>query len=358
MFEIIPTDLKKLPSLLMDTFVCDLVPFVVGPPGVAKTAMSRLLRKLIEEHTKEDWNYMETRLGNYTPPQLNGVFFPRESEEHGGTIAASLRSQIIPHRPNTLWFLDEITSAPKDMIPPAMELTLDHRVGVHELPDPTFVILAGNRPCDRAIAANLPAPQMNRLVTFVIDPNEDSLLAWFDWAATNGIDHRIIACLRMFPDVAYNFDGKRWDGGPFATYRSWEFVNRIITSAKRGNWTNLLEGTVGREAATIFLGFVEIAEQMPTIDAIKQSPESIHIPDDMKVQWMMTSALASAVREEKELDKFFFPFINRLPDEFSVFAMRLLTARKGADWIRDAKSSGFITWATEGPGKYITEHYV
>src|SRR4029079_8083765 len=100
-------------------------------------------------------------------------------------------------------FLDELAQAPPLVQAACLQLTLDRRVGEHELPAGWSVIAASNRAEDRAGTHRLISPLLNRFVHLDLEvSNED----WQAWAVASGIAPEVRAFLRYRPALLFRFD--------------------------------------------------------------------------------------------------------------------------------------------------------
>lgn len=63
----------------------------------------------------------------------------------------------------------------------------------------------------------------------------------------------------------------------------------------------LLRGCVGDRAASAYLGFLSIVDQIPDVQQLKDNPDSFAIPEDPGMQYALVSAcLATGLRGVRE----------------------------------------------------------
>lgn len=146
-------------------------PFVWGPPGVGKSDGAKQLKVYIEKHTSKKVVVTDVRLLLFSPIDLRGI--PVANQEK--TFAEWLKPKIFDMDSSedviNILFLDELTAAPPAVQAAAYQLTLDRRIGEHELPDNCLVIGAGNRTTDHSVAYRMPNALANRMQHYEVCPD-------------------------------------------------------------------------------------------------------------------------------------------------------------------------------------------
>ena len=149
-------------------------PFVWGPPGVGKSDGAKQLKAYIERHTSKKVVVTDVRLLLFSPIDLRGI--PVANQEK--TFAEWLKPKIFDMDSSedviNILFLDELTAAPPAVQAAAYQLTLDRRIGEHELPGNCLVIGAGNRTTDHSVAYRMPNALANRMQHYEVSPDFDS----------------------------------------------------------------------------------------------------------------------------------------------------------------------------------------
>jgi MoxR-like ATPase len=238
---------------------------------------------------------IDIRLSQMEPSDLRGIPF------RVGDFVEWAVPAILPnaerHGRSGILFLDEITSAPPSVSAAAYQLILDRRLGEYRVPDGWAIFAAGNRQGDRGVTYTMPAPLANRFSHFTLDTHLDD---WVAWAYANGIDERLIAFLRLRPELLFDFD-PAYNPVAFPSPRSWEFAHRALQ--KFGAHSNLLTATlqacVGEAAGAQLATFVENLDKLPDIDAIMRG-ELAPVPREIDLQYAVACALVGrAVRARK-----------------------------------------------------------
>lgn len=214
-------------------------------------------------------------------------------------------------------FLDELNAAPPLVQAACYQLILDRKLGEYTLPVGWSIVAAGNRESDRAVTHRMPTPLANRFthIDYDVDIND-----WVSWALAHNITTELIGFLRFRPNLLHDFDPRR-DTKAFPTPRSWEFVSRILSSNPPTELEfPLIAGTVGEGAASELIGFLRIFRKLPNPHAILTSPETVDVPNDPATLFALCGCLAKMANENNFSQ--LVTFFNRMPDEFSVLAVR------------------------------------
>ncbi len=300
--------------------------FLWGPPGVGK---SQVVRQTAERLNVE---LTDLRAILLDPVDLRGL--PRISSDG---LSEWCSPSFLPRSGQGILFLDELNAAPPLVQAACYQLVLDRRVGEYELPGGWTVIGAGNREEDRAVTHRMPTPLANRFVhlDFSVDSGE-----WLSWAENNDITREIIDFIRFRPALLHDFDAEV-DSRAFPSPRSWEFASQLIKGGVSDELAQeLLEGTVGKGAATEFIGFIRIHRELPDMEQVLSNPMEVKLPEDPAVLFATCEMVGKNAASENVGEV--MAFANRLPDEFSVLLVRE-AVRNCSDLTGTAE---FASWAS------------
>lgn len=253
--------------------------FLWGAPGIGK---SSIIKQLAREKGVE---CIDLRLSLMDPTDLKGIpFYERDS--HSALWAPP---SFLPREGEGILFLDELNSAAPAVQASAYQLILDRRVGEYELPEGWAIVAAGNREGDRGVVYRLPSPLANRFVHIEMEVSADD---WRMWAIGCGIDPRVVAYIAFKNSALFGFDPLKNERS-FPTPRSWEAVHTILKSTlPKKLWLEAISGAVGSDAAVDFLGFVQVMDKLPDIEAILQG-QSSEVSEDLSTLYALSSALVS-----------------------------------------------------------------
>jgi DNA polymerase III delta prime subunit len=261
----------KLVQILTPIYKSEIeVPTVMlwGPPGVGKSDAVYRMAKRLQSETGKKVNVHDVRLLLFNPVDLRGLPVVDASKE----FAKWLRPVIFnfSQEPDDLHilFLDELTAALPSVQASAYQLTLDRKIGEHELPKNVLIIAAGNRLSDKGMAHKMPTPLANRMSHFEI---ENSLDDWKEWAFSDErrnelpIHPSVIGFLSFKPAYLNKFD-PNVDTQSFPTPRSWEFVSKYMhIFSDLESAFPLVVSTVGEGVAIEFKAFLKSYANLPNI---------------------------------------------------------------------------------------------
>jgi len=328
---------------LIDCLKARLVPMLVGPPGVGKSA---IVNDIANEYRLK---LIDVRLSQADPTDMLGL--PAKDEETGKGIylpmaTFPLEDEDIPKGyDGWLLFLDEFNSAPMAVQAAAYKLTLDRLVGQEKLHENVVIMCAGNLATDNAIVNRLSTAMQSRLVHLEMHVDHEE---WLDWAATRQLDHRITSYIRFKPTNLHNFDPNHNDK-TFACPRTWEFLDRLIKNKKELGKEELplLAGTVSEGVAREFVGYTKVYKDLPTIKQIVNAPATINVPEEPSTLFALSGSLAAHF--EEDIAEPLVKFISRMPPEFSIITLKDVNKRNPDV----ARIPCVSKWITANVSKYL-----
>jgi hypothetical protein len=287
----------------------ELPTFLWGPPGIGKSA---IVKQLANE---KGYDCTDLRLSLLDPTDLRGLPFKN------GESVSWAPPVFLPQGGTGILFLDELNVAPPAIQAGAYQLVLDRRVGEYRLPDGWRIVAAGNRETDRAVTYRMPAPLRNRFLHLDVQPTLDD---WKAWAFSNSIQAELISFLSFRPGLLFSFDPNSTEPA-FATPRSWEYASHVLASELGEEETRLaLVGVLGEGPALEFWAFLELARDLPTVEAIF-SGEDI-VPENLSVLYALCGTIAQ--RAHENVDRV-LEYSLKLPAEFAVLLVQDVLRAKG-----------------------------
>ena len=226
---------------------------------------------------------------------------------------------FLPVNGTGIMFVDEITRAQTSVQNAHFQLILDRRLGDWEVPDGWSILAASNY----AGAGVTPMADALRARFTHIDVMPD-LKDWRMWAATSGkVDPMVIAFVSMRPELLNRpVKDERVSPNP----RAWEFVSRIERSGVADAiLAALVTGTVGDGAAVEYLAFRAANAAAINLDAILLHPDTADIPKTIGGLYVVSCGLS--MRMDVSNVGRVFTYFDRLPVEYSVFAVRSAMTR-------------------------------
>lgn len=292
--------------------------FLWGAPGIGK---SSIIKQIAREAGVE---CIDLRLSLLDPTDLKGIpFYERES--HSALWAPP---SFLPREGEGILFLDELNSAAPAVQASAYQLILDRKVGEYTLPEGWAIVAAGNREGDRGVVYRLPSPLANRFVHVEMEVNVSD---WRNWALGARIDMRVLAYIAFKNEALFAFDPLKNERS-FATPRSWEAVHRILsTDLPRSLWLDAIGGAIGHDTAVDFLGFVQVMDRLPDVQAIMRGEEA-GVPEDVAALYALSAALVSRVlaSASDEAVSNVLRYTLKLKNEFAVLVVQDLQ-RQGVE---------------------------
>jgi hypothetical protein len=169
---------------------------------------------------------------------------------------------------------------------------LERKVGGYEL-HPDSIVFATTNLGAEGVGDLLPPHARNRIT--VVTLRKPTNVEWIeDYAINNGLDHALLGWCKDNPQLFHGFeDVKDPDDNPyiyhpkaqraaFVTPRSLEAASDWLKQRHLFDdqtLTSLLMGTIGDRGAMDLMAFVKLADQLPSLQSIKDDPMGARVPD-------------------------------------------------------------------------------
>lgn len=301
----------------------NIVPFVQASPGVGKSAV---INQIAAEYNLE---VIDLRLASSDPTDLSGLphFYTdsngRTKAEYATFNTFPLENDPLPvGKDGWLLFLDEFSSAPKSVQAPAYKLVLDRMVGQNKLHEKVAIVAAGNKATDNAIVIKLSTALQSRVAHLFLDVDKKE---WVDWAIKAGIDSRIIGLIEFAPGNLHNFDPNHTDN-TFSCPRTLEMLSRAVKGHQvTVDDYDLIEGIIGKGAATEFITFCDIYQSLPPIGDIIKDPVGCVLPAEKSQRYALATYVADNMDKNNAAP--LVDYLKRMDVDFRVVAVRMANAR-------------------------------
>ena len=281
-----------------------------GAPGVGKsTAIRELAKKL-------GVGFIDVRLAQREPVDMRGLPVP------DGEQVRWLVSSEWPRDPESkgIIIFDELTAADKTLQVAAYEFILDRRLGdLYKVPKNWYIVAAGNRTEDRAVACNMSSALANRFLHVEVAPQ---LKDFIDYGESHGIHPVVLDFLHFRPKLLFSQKQENLQRG-WPSPRSWERVSTMLKitdqSGDKRSLQFILPGLVGIGAATEFLGYYNDLFMQESHRNIKErliNGDALPLPEAADQAYAFCEAVILFITQEKESKVQFSMFNNFLANSF------------------------------------------
>jgi hypothetical protein len=306
-------------------------------PGQGKSSIVRQVTESL------GLQLIDVRATLLDPTDLRGL--PRVD----GDMTKWCPPNFLPRSGAGVIFLDELGQAVGLVQSALLQLTLERRCGDYELPAGWGIIAASNRQEDKAGVSRIISPLLNRFLHLELQVSEAD---WQEWAVANGIAPEVRAFIRYRPALLFQFDPAS-NPKAFPTPRSWAFTSDVLRVTPKDLIQRVAAGCVGEGPAAEFTAFLELYLQLPDIDSVLSNPATTTVPKETSVLYALVGALVERVKTDTSKASQFVRYATRLPDEFSMLALRDALAadkrlRSNPDvlgWVDRARSKGLFVAA-------------
>ncbi len=221
----------------------------------------------------------------------------------------------------TLACFDDLGQAPMAVQAALMQLFLARRINGHQISDHVLFCAATNRAEDKAGVTGMIEPLKGRGKLYGLETHIDPFCEWY--YAQEEMDPLVPAFLRFKTELLSAFEPTR----------------AMTNSPNPRNWARTghglyhglddfesIAGDVGDGAASEFIAFKEVYQELPDPDGILKNPTQAEVPSDKpSVMYALIGALAH--RASVKTAEGLVTYLNRLPGDFSVKCMKDAQAR-------------------------------
>ena len=329
---------------------------LVGEPGIGKTAM----HDEIARRTGFTPIYIDApniELGDI------GVPVPNHDTK---TTRFYLNEHWGFHRKEPLViFIDEFTKAPQGVQNMLHPLLNEKRIGGEHMHEKTIVLTAGNLSGD-GVGDIMKAHTRNRVTVLPVKKpsagfNADGSIekgSWGEWALHNNIEPVMLTFVKEYPSVLASYLDAGQNENPyiynpkkaqisFASPRSLAKASHILSkrmSFSHNSLKTALEGTIGAATARDLLAYLDVADSLPTWEAIVNNPTGAQVPNSPAALCIL--AFNALQRIERDTVGKWFDYMKRTPKELqSVFCLSALKSDNKKQMLMT--SAPFVTWMRE-----------
>lgn len=322
-----------------------------GDMGNGKTTTLDMLAKRFPDHTPILFDMTTKDIGDMLIPKVSMI-----NDSNVVQFAVNEELGIHLNKP-VIVCLDEYGKGNQGVVRACTRFTLERKIGMYEL-HPDSIVYATTNKGSEGVGDLLLPHQLDRVIKVKV--RKHKAVEWIDWGIANDINPAILGFVKEFPQVLQSFeDVPNPEDNPyifhpqaqreaFVTPRSLSMASFILNHRDGLTKTTLragLTGAIGESAARDLVAFIDLADQLPTIDSIKESPETALVPTSNSAVCMVVYR-ALAVMERDWVNSW-VTYMNRLNKEAQgLFANGvraknyhkkelLTTNKKFTDWCRE-----------------------
>tara|TARA_R110000787_G_scaffold30611_1_gene81974 strand:+ start:1056 stop:2153 length:1098 start_codon:yes stop_codon:yes gene_type:complete len=323
---------------------------IQGHMGTGKSSLLKTLAKELPTHTPYYFDCTPKDLGDISIPKL--AMLDGEGSDY---VTYATNEELGAHiNGPIILMVDEYGKANPAVKNAMLRLLLERKIGSYTLHEDSIVFATTNLGAEGVGDLLLPHARNRMTVSTARKPDN---MEWIEWGINNDIDHSVLGWAKDNPQLFASFEDvkdpqenpyiyhPRDQRAAFVTPRSLEAASDWLKQRSLYDdqtLTSLLMGTIGDRGAMDLMAFVKLADQLPSLESIKQDPLSAKVPDSAAAVCMVVyRTLASLdktwlnswmdymVRLDKEAQGLFANGV-RSP-KYSKQSM-VMTNRKFTDW--------------------------
>ena len=304
---------------------------VQGHIGSGKSSILKELAKRFPNHVACYFDCTTKDLGDITVPKLKELgthdfvrFAP--NEEFGLHLGKPL-----------LLMIDEYGKANPAVKNGLLRTMQERMVGNTPLPEGSIVFATTNLGSEGV--GDLLMPHARNRIT-MLTMRKPNAQEWIEWGLDNDVDPIILGWVRDNPHCLNSFeDHENPDENPyiyhpraartsFVTHRSLERASRITKRRDKIGTeatTAALMGTIGERAAMDMGAFVTLADQLPSLESIRKTPDIAAVPKTAPGVCMVVLRVLQTI--ESSWTTQWFQYMDRLPNEAKALFVNSVRSR-------------------------------
>ena len=259
---------------------------IQGHMGTGKSSLLNALAAELPDHIPCYFDCTTKDLGDITIPNI------AKMDDGTGYVTYLTNEELGAHNHKPVLIdVDEYGKANPAVKNALLRLLLERKIGSYTL-HPDSIIFATTNLGAEGVGDLLPPHARNRMT--VITARKPNNIEWIEWGINNGIDHTLLGWAKDNPQLFASFeDVKAPEETPYiyhprdqraavVTPRSLEAASDWLKSREAYDdqtLTSLLMGTIGDRGAMDLMAFVKLADQLPSLESIKQEPNNAKVPD-------------------------------------------------------------------------------
>ena len=321
-------------------------PFVWGPPGSAKSAVTKQTAQALAveggfdfndtgkdfemQDPKKTFGFIDTRVSTADSSDIKGFGYLDVDNKKTTWLTPDCLPDVNVHGWQGWLFLDEFAQGVPLVTGGYSQLILDRHVGSYRLPAGWHIVAASNDKIHGCNTNRIGSHLNNRFGHVEMQPNAD------DWAANEmatGVgDARVCSFVRARPELLFLLEK---DAKAFCSMRSWSSVSRAVKRIDDdADFLRTVIGSfVGTGPANEVMGYLALIAQggeIPTWDQIRHSPNTAPVPTQsrqtMSLSFAIIGIIANNVEDVDDMDAVVH-YIGRLEKDYAATLMHDLWSK-------------------------------
>ena len=323
---------------------------IQGHMGTGKSSLLNALAAELPDHIPCYFDCTTKDLGDITIPNI------AKMDDGTGYVTYLTNEELGAHNHKPVLIdVDEYGKANPAVKNALLRLLLERKIGSYTL-HPDSIIFATTNLGAEGVGDLLPPHARNRVT--VITARKPNNIEWIEWGINNGIDHTLLGWAKDNPQLFASFeDVKDPEENPyiyhprdqraaFVTPRSLEAASDWLKSREAYDdqtLTSLLMGTIGDRGAMDLMAFVKLADQLPSLESIKQEPNNAKVPDSAAAVCMVIYRALATI--DKDWINAWMDYMQRLDKEAQGMFANGVRAPKYSKQSMVMTNKKFTDWA-------------
>jgi len=323
---------------------------VQGHMGSGKSSLLKSLAAQFPDHIACYFDCTTKSLGDVMIPKLKDLdgndyvrFAP--NEEFGVHFGKPV-----------ILMIDEYGKADPSTKNALLRVMQEFQIGPYPLPEGSMVFATTNLGAE-GVGDVVPPHGRNRIT--VVKLRKSTAMELIEYGISDGWEPLVLGWIKDNPHCMQSYEDVKDPDENLLIYHPRSTREACVTNRslhKASMWLSnrhlmdrqtlvaALIGTIGEAAAMDMATFIDMADKLPTLESIKNSPESALVPASSAAICMVVYRVLGCI--EKEWVAAWLTYLQRLPNEAQAMFVNGVRANKYSDTRRAAvmNSPGFTQW--------------
>lgn len=305
---------------LIGTVGADTAVLVQGHMGSGKSSILQVLARRHPTHTPIYFDCTTKDLGDLMLPRLKDL-------DGADYVTFATNEELGLHLQDQpcILMLDELGKN-KGIMNGMLRLLQERKMGKYKLHSKTLLFATTNLGAE-GVGDLIPPHGRNRVM--IVEMRKATAMEWVEWGINNGVEPIVLGWVRENPHCMQDFrEVKDPEENPlifhpravgrtsFVTPRSLHKASELLKH--RGSLppnvvTAGLIGLIGTRAALDMQAFIALADKLPTLRSIKETPETAAVPANPSAMCMVVYRALAAI--ERDWIDAWMTYLDRCPAE-------------------------------------------